>query len=154
MDYFNAFGNCPGSTVLCKGYPPGMALWEYFIGKLYGGFFEGHVYQARGWLLAVLFLPIAKSFTWRQCIYAGMSVIFILMCPFIFNESYLTTLYVDAVLGILFGYILSVGFLEKERNCFLFSSDKEWYFSIISDISISFLFKSFIGSGLLVRFNK
>ncbi|WP_251496845.1 hypothetical protein [Otoolea muris] len=118
MDYFNAFGNCPGSTVLCKGYPPGMALWEYFIGKLYGGFFEGHVYQARGWLLAVLFLPIAKSFTWRQCIYAGMSVIFILMCPFIFNESYLTTLYVDAVLGILFGYILSVGFLEKERNCF------------------------------------
>ena len=51
MDFFNAFGNYKESTVTFSGYPPATALWQYFVGKLYGYFNEGHVYCAMGWFI-------------------------------------------------------------------------------------------------------
>lgn len=120
MDFFDWFGNHPLSTVSFQGYPPATALWQYFIGKLYGGFYEGHVYQATGWLVASLCMPVASRLEWKSIFRAFFSVCFLIAVPMIFNGSYLVLLYVDVLLGILLGYILYCGFYSKSKDVFYY----------------------------------
>ena len=120
MDFFDWFGNHPLSTVHFQGYPPATALWQYFIGKLYGGFYEGHVYQATGWLIVSLCLPVALRLEWKSIFRAFFSVCFLIAVPMIFNGSYLVLLYVDVLLGILLGYILYCGFYSKSKDVFYY----------------------------------
>lgn len=118
MAFFDAFGNCPGSTVTFRGYPPATALWQYFVVKIHGIFYEGYIYQATGWLITALFLPIVSSLNWQHWKYAIGKIICFLLLPFIFNRSYLVFLYVDAILGILCAYILINSYREEKFDAF------------------------------------
>ena len=118
MDFFDWFGNHPDSSVSFRGYPPAMALWQYFIGKLYGGFAESHVYQATGWFIAALCMPTISRLKWKDTLKAIFIVCFLLAVPMIFNASYIVLLYVDVILGILMGYVLYCGFYAEKKDCF------------------------------------
>lgn len=120
MDFFDWFGNHPESTVSFRGYPPATALWQYFIGKLYGVFSEEHVYQATGWLIVALCMPIASKMKWKNTFRAFFSVSFLIAVPMIFNASYLILLYVDVILGIMLGYLLYCGFFSEKKDVFYY----------------------------------
>lgn len=49
MYQFDYFSNHPYSTDTYSGYPPAMALWQYFFVKACGEFSEGSVYCAGGY---------------------------------------------------------------------------------------------------------
>lgn len=135
MDFFNAFGNYKDSTVHFRGYPPAAALWEYFIGKLYGYFDEGHAYCAMGWLLTSMPVLVIKDLKWQNWCYAIFSVCALVYLPLIFTSIYIVSLYVDAMLGILTAYIFIFSFYYERFDTF-------YYITIAVAISILCLTKA------------
>lgn len=106
MCVFNRFGNYSYSTDYFPGYPPGTSLWEYFITKFYGSFHEQYIFRANGWMYLSFIIPIAETFEKRKAFSACLSTIALLLMPAVFFNEYLTTLYVDAFLGVLYGYLM------------------------------------------------
>lgn len=139
MDLFNAFGNYKYSTVAFRGYPPAMALWQYFIGKLYGYYAEGHVYSAMGWLLISLPLITVRDMKWKDFGYAAFSIFILASLPLIFTRSYILYLYVDAALGIITAYILIFCFdyALKANNLDIF-----YYMALFVSLSVLCLTKA------------
>lgn len=118
MYIFDYFGNHPDSTVTFRGYPPATALWQYFVAKICGEFKEEYAYQAMGWLMSSLLLPVLKKFNWKRMISACFSVSILAMIPLVFNYLYPVSLLVDIILGLLLGYLLVSSYYEEKRDCF------------------------------------
>ena len=120
MFFFNRFGNYNEATTLFKGYPPGTALWQYFVSKLLcKSFSENHVYQANDWLIISMQVFFLKGFSNKMKKEAAFSIVLMMLIPSFFG-IYLTTLYVDAILGIMFAFILIAGFLEEKYDAFFY----------------------------------
>ncbi len=122
MDIFHKFGTYKEATVQFRGYPPAACIWQYYIEQLYGGFTDGHMYQAMGWLVLSLFLPVLKNCSWRKLGYGVIIFGFMVVMPFIFFRSYIVLLYVDALLGICFGYIMLCSLLNEHLDLFQIGS--------------------------------
>lgn len=148
MAFFDAFGNCPGSTVTFRGYPPAMALWQYFVIKIHGVFYEGYVYQAMGWLITALFLPLVSSVDWKHWKYAFGKLFCFLLLPFIFNSSYLVLLYVDTILGIFYAYIVINSYREQRFDGFFWISNS-FALIILCLTKASGVFLACIAGGIL-----
>lgn len=118
MYIFDYFGNHPDSTVTFRGYPPATALWQYFVAKLCGEFKEEYTYQAMGWLMGSLLLPVLKKFKWKRMISAGFSILTLALIPLVFNYLYPVSLLVDIILGLLLGYLLVSSFYDEKRDRF------------------------------------
>ncbi|WP_061249393.1 hypothetical protein [Leptospira alstonii] len=89
------------SALLLKSYPPGTALFQYWLTKSIG-WSEGNAYWAQSLLIlsgAVVFL---ERMTWRQWIRILVTLGVVFLLVFIFGYG-LKSLYVDNVLGLLCG---------------------------------------------------
>lgn len=106
MCIFNKFGNYAYSTDYFPGYPPGTSLWEYFITKLYGSFNEAYFYRANGWMYLSFIVPIADSCERKSYISDFIATVALVLLPAVFFNNYLISLYVDAFLGVLYGYLI------------------------------------------------
>ena len=114
MFFFNRFGNYSLSTDLFKGYPPGTALWEYFVTKIYGFFSEPATYIAMGLALIAFVIPVMALFEWKKAVMGAILTIVLLMTPAGFFPQYLVNLCVDDFLGILMFYILFANYRGRE----------------------------------------
>lgn len=122
MTMFNDFGTCPGTDSTFLHYPPGMALFQYFLQKLYmwnGGniFSEWRVYVAQQFFLFSFLLPCAR-FKWKKIWMIVFSTVTIFLCPLLFYNDYYTSVYIDAALGILSGSGFLTVFLTKDKDLF------------------------------------
>lgn len=107
MMALDRFGNLPQATTYFKGYPPAAALLEYFFARLGGvPLAESYLYRAMDLWLAVMLAASLRRFGWKQwpgvLLQTGLAV----LVPFIFYETPYATVYVDALLGVLFASIL------------------------------------------------
>lgn len=116
MYVFDYFGNHPDSTVTFRSYPPATALWQYFVLKLCGEFKEDYIYQAMGWFMGSLLLPVLKNFNLNKIISAGVSVLVLALIPLIFYYFYPVSLLVDTILGILLGYLLLTSYYDEKKD--------------------------------------
>ncbi|MDI7205191.1 hypothetical protein [Leptospira santarosai] len=100
MFFQNSFTTV-GSALLLKSYPPGTALFQYWLMK-FVGWSEGNAYWAQDLLILSAVVAILERLVWRQWvqILVTLSVAFLLV--FIFGYG-LKSLYVDNVLGVLCG---------------------------------------------------
>ena len=115
MYIFDAFGNHPDATTLFRGYPPSTALFQYFWMQP-GGYQEANLYRALGVFSFSLLLPTLKNVGWKNVKTVPFIALFLVMVPmYIFYDFYIE-IYVDAILGILFAYILFMYFTEKSFN--------------------------------------
>lgn len=118
MDVFNAFGNIPEATTHFKGYPPASALFQYFFVKLGRPFTEAYLPRALDlWIIALL-LPFLKNLSWKNWKDVLLRGAIAFLVPAIFYSQVYTTIYVDALLGIVFAQILYSYFSEKEWSPF------------------------------------
>ncbi len=119
MVYFDRFGNSPDATTYFKGYPPGTALFQYLWCKLYGSFQDAYLIRATNVLSFSLLLPLFAKLNWKRC-WAFVPLFFVMMClPLTFFSGFYTELYVDALLGLLFAYILYSYFSADTMDSFL-----------------------------------
>lgn len=118
MCLFDRFGTYEYANVSFKGYPPGTAIFEYFVAWLQGAFAEQYVYQAFTLLTVLLLLPLAALLDERKKL--PLLLLFLMIMTFTrwFYSEYLTTLYVDPTLGLLFGVLLVYVFSTEKYNIF------------------------------------
>lgn len=135
MCFFDDFAFIEEANTTYKGYPPAIALWEYFVCKLTGGYSESAFYNAHSWFLLSLCLPICKQFSWKQLGYAATSAFFLILFPLAVNNTYMVVGYVDVPLGILSSYIIFQLFTLSQRNWY-------HYFALFLSINTLCLIKA------------
>lgn len=118
MYLWNQLGNCEGSTVIFPGYPPAVALWQYFFVCLKEKFSEPYLYGANNVLAFVMLVSVYKRVEWRQWAKGVFLFIVILVFPLIFYNNFWSCIYIDGLLGIWLIYILYIHFSEKEDTFF------------------------------------
>lgn len=97
-----------------QSYPPGMALLVYFLTSLQKGYYEFSPFFTTAIFGAALFLPALKTVSWRKWFLILPSVIIFLLIPLLLTINgseaagdwayYYLSLFIDPVLGLLFGY--------------------------------------------------
>lgn len=121
-------GTVPQAHLPYGSYPPGMALFQLFLQRIYrcfwsGGFSEWRLYLAYAVFAASFILPLIKRVgakTFKHRIVAAL--VFFLVPVFFFQYCY-HTLYIDPILGILAGVGLAmvVVISNKQNNyCLLY----------------------------------
>lgn len=123
MLHYNDFGTVPEAECLYAAYPPGMALFQYFVLKL-NSFFEGTLfsewrlyfsYQIFGY--AVL-LPFLRGLSFRKPAGVVVRLAIIILIPQFFLNNYFQGIYIDSFLGVLFGAMLAYAwFTEYHGLC-------------------------------------
>ncbi len=103
---------------IMQSYPPGMALFQYFMQKLNGGFVEAKLFWSYGIFAISTLLPALKNFRWKNWWWIILLAVSVPIVPMLFSNSgfdalYMyRTLYVDPLLGLLFSYCLFLAFQE------------------------------------------
>ncbi|MDD2203482.1 MAG: hypothetical protein PHT75_02335 [Bacilli bacterium] len=105
-------------------YLPGMPLFQYFFAKNVGHFAESHLYLSYALVVLSLLMPITKKIKWKNFWAIIPAIILLFTFPMLFANSgfdgqyYYKALYIDPVLGILFGYSLFLSTQDLKRDKF------------------------------------
>ena len=118
MYQWDQLGNCEGSTVVFPGYPPAVALWQYFFVCLKDRFSEPFLFAASNILAFVMMIPVYRKVEWKQWRKALFLFVTLLLLPLIFYSNFWSSIYVDGMLGIWLIYILYTHFSEKENTIY------------------------------------
>lgn len=106
MHALNDFAITETSTTIFKGYPPGASLFAYFYTRFSSEFWDSYAILAMNLMTLSLMLPLFKKINSKNLL-GGIILVFIsLFIPISFNETAYNNVYVDVLLGLLFGYIL------------------------------------------------
>ncbi len=114
-------GNLSGGVIFPH-YPPGTALLQYLAVRLGGGYSEGGLIGAQNVFVFALmagFLAPAKGARAR---YAAPLAAGLVLLPLWFYPAIYQSLYVDPVLGLLFGGVLYGWFSAGEKDGFVYLS--------------------------------
>lgn len=106
MFALDLLGNQSIATTTFKSYPPAIALFQYFLQKLSGVYIEANLYRSINIFNVALLIPIFKFVDWKQPKQFLMLAFIMMTLPLAFYYEFYHTIYVDATLGILFGFIL------------------------------------------------
>lgn len=93
-----------------QSYPPGMALFVYFMTALSKDFPEAQIFWAYAIFVSALFLPSLKNLKWKQWPLFVPFAMFIIFFPCLFTSHggdygyFYRSLFIDPVLGIAIGY--------------------------------------------------
>lgn len=125
MFRLNDFGTNPASDAYFASYPPGMALFQYFIQKIYlivnkfvggGGYFsEWHCFFAYHIFIVSLFFPFYSLVKRKNIFVQATFFISIIFLPITFYIGYVD-LAIEPALGILSGTGLARIVLEKKKK--------------------------------------
>lgn len=114
----NDFANIGNSTVLFKWYPPGISLFLNFTTSLSNHFSEA---SALAGMLALSYSQMAIIFTkikfsdWKKNLLLTSTI---LIAPLVFFGSFYSTIYVDAIMGLIFVNILFFSCSYEKRDLF------------------------------------
>lgn len=104
MFTINDFSTSPKSMSQFQSYPPAMSLFQYFFVKIGNNYVESNLYIAYQLLFVSLIMPfISKS---KKVFDSIIIAITAMLVPLILNGNFYTTIYIDSILGIMFGYLL------------------------------------------------
>lgn len=114
----NNFGNLASSTTYFQSYPPGISLFLNFFTHFSSYFNESDA--LRGMLilsssqLVILFLKIS----FRDYKKIALLSLILFIFPLIFFGSFYSTIYVDAIMGLIFGNILYFNYVYRKKDLF------------------------------------
>jgi len=112
---FDALGSFRDSNILFKAYLPGTSLLQYFFARPFPEFTEYTAYIAQNMLFFSIICTFIKNFNLRNFLF----IISALLIPLLMGVSFYSALYVDCILGILFGTIfLFYYYYEFPKNSF------------------------------------
>ena len=103
-----------GANIIYADYPPVTALFQYFCLKILGAYVESYLFQAIAYFYIGFAIYLFHDVEFSDCKGILLRSIFVIFIPVVLFSKFYTCLYVDAILGILFAYILLRHFTEKE----------------------------------------
>ena len=126
MHSLNTFGTSAESQMwsTVKSYPPGMALFQYFMERLRGSYSDGILFIAYEVFCFALLMPVLAGIKWKDWRKLPLLVFVIMILPLLFFNSnfdgnnFYTNIFIDCALGMTFGYAISLTFIEKELTKF------------------------------------
>lgn len=120
------FATSSASHSMFPNYPPGTALLQYLVQKVYvllepgSPFCEWRLYFTRQIFFVALIIPFFSCFSWRQISLASITMACILLLPLsLFNDyhsNFYSSLYIDSFLGILAGVGFAMVFFWKRKD--------------------------------------
>lgn len=116
------FGTNPAAGSAFQSYPPAMMLFQYSLQKIYVlvkpgfGFSEWRVYFAFQVFILSVMLPFFRGITFRQPVKLLLYGAIAFLAPLLFYQNLYSAVYIDPVLGILFGAGMSMVLLRPERD--------------------------------------
>lgn len=115
------FGTNANSGSQFQSYPPGMALFQYFLQKLNGAragqnYCEWMLYFAYQVFCFTFFMPFLKNLQWKRPGTIICTGIVIFLSPLLFYSDLYTKIYIDPFLGILAGTGLALFFLREKNS--------------------------------------
>ena len=106
---------CKDSSLLFKSYPPAMSIFQYIFVAIKGEFIEYYAYYAYVILCLSMVISIIPKLKWKNVIGISLVVIICICTPvFIYNDFY-NSIYIDAALGLTFGFLISKILSVKEK---------------------------------------
>lgn len=90
-----------------RSYPPAISIFQYFVNKISFGWLEANVFWAYQILIFAALAPFAAKLSWQKPFAVVISFLSFLVVPLMFFAAF-SQIYVDPILGILFGYALAV----------------------------------------------
>jgi hypothetical protein len=121
MFSLNNFGLGSDSNVIFKTYLTGTGLFQYLCLKLSGVYNESVMYFSFNMIILSLILPILKGFKKMKSIALFLAYFIIIIIPTMFYPSIYSSLYVDGILGITFGYTLYSYYLNYNEKFNVFN---------------------------------
>lgn len=122
MTLIDDFGTNPNAQALFPSYPPGLALFEYFIQKLNlliypdAGFVEGLTYFSYQILFVSVFFPFFKKLSFKQPMSLALSLCAALLSALVFAPNLYATVYSDPLLGIFSAVGMARIFIDDDRS--------------------------------------
>lgn len=114
MYTIDAFSTSPSSMSAFQSYPPAMALFQYLWVKLAGSFNESLLFICFNVVGVCLFLPFISTIKSKKEYFLG--TILLLICPMMLFDNFYHALYIDAMVGLFFGFIILKIIKEKDYS--------------------------------------
>lgn len=116
------FSNFAGSTIYFVDYLPGNALFQYFLLQLGGCYREDLMIIAQGLYIFAFMMPILGELKiGKKEIFSSIPIAFLMyVLPMGFYPTAYSSLYVDATLAVIFGYVLFQALREQEYDLFFY----------------------------------
>lgn len=109
---------------IMQSYPPGLPLIGYFFTAFQSSFEEGALYVGYACASMAFFLPALSGFKWKHRVLLAPVGMLLLLMPCVFTSHFCDsamfgmTLFVDALLGILAGYVFFLAGHKPFRSRF------------------------------------
>ena len=115
MFLIDDFAMSPNSDLMFKTYLPGMTIFQYIFMVIKNDFVEYYAYFSYCIFCISLILPFTKNLRWNDITKIILYFFLILLVPtFIFIDFY-SSIYIDAALGLTFGFIVSYIITRREE---------------------------------------
>lgn len=115
MFEINDFSTNPNSSLYFQSYPPAMTIFQYIFVFIKGEFIEYYTYYSYELFCLSLLLPFVSKIEWKDIMKIILYTVLIILVPTIFCQSFYRSIYVDAALGMTFGFIVSLIITKKEN---------------------------------------
>ncbi|MEI8198918.1 MAG: hypothetical protein WCG21_02565 [Eubacteriales bacterium] len=101
-----------------RSYPPALSLYQYFLMSIRGKWDEANLFRGYAILAVTLFLPFMKNIKWGNVKTIISTVLLVILTPMLFFGSFYTSVLVDPILALFFGYCLAEAYLYEKGNVF------------------------------------
>lgn len=116
MYLWDALGNAPLSTVIYKSYPPAASLMEYFFVRFSAAFSEKALFRGIHVLMFSMLCPAFARMEWKDWKRALILLGILLSFPLLFYRNAYSTIYVDVLMGLMFGQLLLSALVLPDEN--------------------------------------
>ncbi len=155
MTQSHLLSTSPLSNSLFQSYPPGMALFQYFVQQVYiifnpaEAFNEWRVFFAYQIFTISFFLPLCKNFSYRRPIAVLLSfVVVALGVMLVFPEAFITV-YIDLFLGVLTGVGFAAIYLNQKKDLLCYLHILACMVMLVLAKDSGLMFAAFLGIALL-----
>ena len=114
----NIFNTDPLSISVAKAYPPALSIFQYFFQVINRGYQEHYLFIAYQIFSYSLFLPFIKNIKWNELHKIIMIILIMILSPIIVFNNFYGSIYADALLGMMFAFVLATIYISKEYNNF------------------------------------
>lgn len=134
-------------------YPPTISLFQYFIMIINNAYSEGLLYFSYQLFGLALFLPFIDKIKLNKKITFIMITIITIVTPLMLFGNYYNSIYVDAILGLLFGFTFVYPFIYKKIDKFdiLILSLSLFALTLLKDAGIFFSLISLINMFIILN---
>ena len=136
MTLLDDLGTNPNAYAVFPSYPPGMALFQYFVQKIYllvkpeEIFSEWRLFFSYQIFFISFMMPFFKGIVYRNPLKIVLIGLLIWLAPMLFFTNIYSCIYIDPILGFVAGTAFVAIFTEKE---------KDWLYDIFIYAAVSIL---------------